>query len=307
MARGPILVTGSTGQVGGALARLLGPRADVLTPGRAELDLSSPESIRAYVRQHRPVWILNPAAYTQVDRAESEVEHAERINAIAPGVLGEVANEVGAVVIHFSTDYVFSGKGERPWREDDATAPQNVYGATKLAGEQALAASGAAHIIFRTSWVYAAKGKNFPLTILRVAREREEMKIVADQIGAPTLADDLAMLTLHAITKAEETGDAVAAVRERLGGVYHACDSGETSWHGFATEVVRLAAEREPGVRFARLLPIPTEEYPTPAARPLNSRMDCTRLQRCLGFDMPLWQESAAQFIEQYYQEPRSL
>jgi dTDP-4-dehydrorhamnose reductase len=263
------------------------------------MDLASPDAIRSYIRKHRPSWIINAGAYTAVDKAESEVELAEAINAIAPGVLGEEAAALRIPVIHFSTDYVFAGNGTKPWMESDATGPLSVYGRTKLQGEQMLAQSGAAHVIFRTSWVYGATGKNFFRTILRVAPERESMNIVADQFGAPTWARDLARLALHVIDKAGE--DAETAVR-CLQGCYHACGGGETTWFGFAEEILRLASHHQPDATFATLHPVPTAAYPTPAKRPANSRMNCSLLATKLGFQMPEWRESLATVSREYDQ-----
>jgi dTDP-4-dehydrorhamnose reductase len=273
---------------------------EVVAPLRAELDLSDPESVRRAVREVAPRWIVNPGAYTAVDKAEKEPELAYAVNRDAVRVLGEEAAAMGAAVISFSTDYVFPGDGTKPWLETDATGPLGVYGASKLAGEQALAASGAAYMVFRTSWVYGATGNNFLKTILRFAREKEEMKIVADQHGAPTWSEDLALLTVHVMKRMEDAAEGRSladAVRE-AGGVYHACDAGETTWFGFANEFVRLAQLKEPEQRFARLLPIPSSEYPTPAKRPLNSRMSCEKLKKELGFTMPEWRESVAQVME---------
>lgn len=296
----PVLVTGASGQVGGEIANLLLRRNQpVLTPTSAEFNLASPSVIRSYVRKHRPSWIINPAAYTAVDKAESEPELAEAINAIAPGILGEEAAALNVPVIHFSTDYVFAGNGIKPWVETDATGPLNTYGRTKLEGEQALAQSGAAHIIFRTSWVYGATGKNFFRTILRVARERESMNIVADQFGAPTWARDLARLALHII---DRTSSHPESAVKNLSGRYHACNGGETTWFGFAEEILRNAARYEPNVKFATLHPVPTEAYPTPAKRPENSRMDCSLLATKLGFTMPDWRESLAAVSAEYDQ-----
>jgi dTDP-4-dehydrorhamnose reductase len=300
---GRILLTGVNGQVGGALLPLLRARGEVVAPTRSELDLADGEAIARLVREVRPRWIVNPAAYTAVDRAESEKELAFAVNADAVRVLSEEAAKVGAAVISFSTDYVFAGDGERPWVETDATGPLGVYGASKLAGEQALAVTGAAHVVFRTSWVYGATGKNFLLTILKLAREREELKVVGDQFGAPTWSEDLARLTLHTMDKAEavsaERACSLTEAVRGLGGVYHACDAGETTWFGFAEEFLRIAHKAEPEQRFARLVPIATAEYPTPARRPRNSRMDCGRLERELGFRMPAWQTSVARVMEQ--------
>lgn len=300
-APGPILLTGVNGQVGGECLPLLQALGEVVAPTRAELDMSDPEAVRAFVRKIKPRWIVNPAAYTAVDKAESEADAAFAINEAGVKALAEEATTLGAPVLHFSTDYVFAGGGTEPWREDDPTAPLGVYGASKLAGEQALAASGAPYMIFRTSWVYGARGKNFLLTILRFAREKQEMKIVADQHGAPTSARDLARLVAHVITRFEReaasSGKPLAEVARPPSGVYHACDAGFTTWFGFAQEFVRLAQEAEPQQRFARLLPITTADYPTPAKRPANSRMRCEKLKTDLGFTMPTWQQSTAEIM----------
>jgi dTDP-4-dehydrorhamnose reductase len=274
-----ILITGTTGQIGGELLRLF-PKA--LAPTRADIDLTDEASIRACIRHHSPRWIINPAAYTAVDKAESEPDLAHAVNADAPRILGEEAQKIGATVLHFSTDYVFDGTKSAPYLEDDPTNPLGVYGASKLAGEQALAASGAAHIILRTSWVYGATGKNFLLTILKLAAERPELKIVADQHGAPTWSRDLATLAAKLI------------VAESIpSGVYHATSSGETTWHGFATEFLRLANIR------TNLIPIPTSAYLTPARRPANSRLNCDKLYRTVGVQLPNWQTSLAVVMQE--------
>lgn len=284
-----ILITGATGQVGGALLPALAAFGDLLTPNRRELDLASADSIRGYVRATRPRWIVNPAAYTAVDQAESEPELAHAINAEAPRLLGEEALRVGASVVHFSTDYVFDGKKAAPYVESDEPAPQSVYGRTKLAGERALAATGAPHLILRTSWVYGAVGRNFLRTVLRLASERPEMNIVADQHGAPTWSHDLARLTAHLLALDPDlTGQ---------GGVYHATSSGETTWHGFASEALRLARVREPAQTFAELRPVASHEYPTAARRPVNSRLDCGRLERAFHFSLPAWEQSLADVL----------
>lgn len=276
-----ILITGATGQVGSALLRLF-PQA--LAPTRAQLDLASEPEIRAFIRHHKPRWILNPAAYTAVDKAESEPALAHAINAEAPRILGEEALACGASVLHFSTDYVFDGTKPTPYTESDPTNPLSVYGASKLAGEHALAASGAPHLILRTSWVFAATGKNFLLTILRLARQRREMKIVADQHGTPTSAAALAALVAHILTLDPDL--------TQLGGLYHATSTGATTWHGFASEVLCQAQLLDPSTKFATLFPIPTSDYPTPARRPLNSRLDCTRLTSELAYTLPDWRTS---------------
>jgi len=289
---GPILITGSTGQVGGELVRLLAPLGEIHAPTRAELDLSDPDSIRRLVRKLRPRWIVNPAAHTAVDRAETERDAAYAINAIAPGVLGEEAQKIGAAVLHYSTDYVFAGTGTRPYVETDPTGPLGVYGASKLAGEQALAASGAAHLIFRTSWVYGATGKNFLLTVLRVARDKKEMSIVADQYGAPTWSRELARMAVAVLSKAPNAESARA-----FQGIYHAAGKGETTWFGFAQEALRLRRLAEPEASFAQLIPIPTSAYPTPAKRPENSRMDCGKLKAAFGFEFQPWEQALAQVL----------
>ena len=270
----PILITGTNGQIGGELLRLF---PEALAPTRAHLDLSSESSIRAYIRATNPRWIINPAAYTAVDKAESEPQIAAAINAETPRILGEEAAKIGATVLHFSTDYVFDGTKPTPYLESDPTNPLGVYGATKLAGEQALAATGAAHIILRTSWVYGATGKNFLLTILKLAAERAELKIVADQHGAPTWSRDLAQLTA-----------AIIAANPTESGLYHATAQGETTWHGFATQALRLANISTP------LLPIPTAAYTTPARRPANSRLNCDKLHQTFSLQLPPWQTSLA-------------
>ncbi len=299
MAAAKILLTGSTGQVGGELVPLLARLGEVVAPAHAAMDLSDAASVREVIRAVRPRWIVNPAAYTAVDKAESEPELAYAINRDAVGVMGEEARAIGAGVIHFSTDYVFDGVGERPYVETDATNPVSVYGASKLAGEQALAASGAGHLIFRTSWVYGARGKNFLLTILRLAREREVVHVVADQHGAPTWSRDLAAMTAHVMAQCESSGESLTDVLAAFGGTYHATCSGETTWHGFAAEAVKLARAREPEVRFAAIEAITTAEYPTAARRPVNSRMNTDRLAARFGWRMPDWRESLGRVMEE--------
>jgi dTDP-4-dehydrorhamnose reductase len=240
---------------------------------------------------------VNPGAYTAVDKAESEPELAYAINAEAVRVIGEEARAIGAGVIHFSTDYVFDGSGSAPYRETDATGPVSVYGASKLAGEKALEGSGAGHMIFRTSWVYGACGKNFLLTILKLARERETLRVVADQYGAPTWSRDLARMTAAVIGECEARSQELASALADVGGVYHAAGAGETTWHGFAAEAVRLQREQEPGVRLAAIEAITTAEYPTPAKRPANSRMNCARLKERFGWEMMDWRDSLREVL----------
>lgn len=298
-----ILLTGVIGQVGGELLPLLQPFGSVIAADLPSFDFLDPASVRRFARDCKPHWIVNPAAYTAVDKAESEYDLAYAINAEAPRVLGEVAAELGIPVIHFSTDYVFSGAGTKPWVETDETGPLGVYGATKLAGERALAATGAAHLIFRTSWVYGTRGKNFLLTILPLAFQKDELRIVNDQHGAPTWARDLARMVAHVMGKIKQKSAASGKSHEdevrAVHGIYHCVNAGETTWFGFAQEFLRLAAAARPGASIARLVPISSSEYPTSAKRPANSRLDCGRLREVFGFTMPAWQESAGAVVSE--------
>lgn len=296
---GRILLTGASGQVGAELLETLKPLGEVVAPSRAEMDMANGASVREVVRAVRPRWIVNAAAYTAVDKAESEPDLAYAINADAVKVIGEEAKRLEAGVLHFSTDYVFDGCSSTPYREIDSTSPVSVYGTSKLAGETLLGESGAGQLIFRTSWVYGARGKNFLLTILKLARERERVRVVADQHGAPTWSRDLARMAAAVIGQCEDRaqGWAIGAVLRDFGGVYHAAGSGETTWHGFAMEAVRLAREQEPGVRFAEVEAITTAEYPTPAKRPANSRMNCERLAERFGWRMMDWKDSLRQVM----------
>jgi dTDP-4-dehydrorhamnose reductase len=282
-----ILVTGVSGQVGFELARTLQGLGRVIAVDRSTLDLSNLDQVRSVVRDVRPALIVNPAAYTAVDKAESEVDLAMKINGETPGVLAEEAKKLGAPLIHYSTDYVFNGEKDGPYVEDDATGPQNAYGRTKLAGEQAIAASGANHLIFRTSWVYGARGKNFLLTMLRLGADRPELKVVADQFGAPTWSNTIATLTAHVVAQAIAAEDGGQWWHEHSG-VYHLTAGGSTSWHGFASAIFELSTlETKP-----RVLPIPASEYPTPAKRPGNSRMNGEKLSRVFGLVAPDWRNA---------------
>jgi dTDP-4-dehydrorhamnose reductase len=294
-----ILLTGSTGQVGGELLETLKPLGEVVAPMRDEMDLANAASVREMIRAVRPRWIVNAGAYTAVDKAESEPKLAYAINAEAVGVIGDEARAIGAGVIHFSTDYVFDGSGSMPYRETDATGPVSVYGESKLAGERALGESRAGHLIFRTSWVYGARGKNFLLTILKLARERETLMVVADQYGAPTWSRDLARMTAAVIGQCEVAarGGEPGMVLAEAGGIYHATGAGETTWHGFAAEAARLVREQEPGVRFAEVEAITTAEYLTAARRPVNSRMNCERLKERFGWRMMDWKDSLREVL----------
>jgi dTDP-4-dehydrorhamnose reductase len=298
---GPILLIGANGQVGRELFPLLNKLGTVITMPRSELDLGNAASIRGAIRELKPRWIVNAAAYTAVDMAESDAAAAFAINGVALGVIGEEALRVGAPVIHFSTDYVFAGDGDRPWSEDDPTHPLSVYGSSKLAGEKALANSGATHLIFRTSWVYGTQGQNFLLTILALARERDELRIVNDQHGSPTWSRTLAQLVTHVIGLGEETarkrGLQPAEAVAPIAGVYHACSKEFTTWFGFASEFLRMAQAANPQQHFATLIPVPSSAYPTAAKRPENSRLNCEKLARDLGFTLPLWQDSTSEVM----------
>jgi dTDP-4-dehydrorhamnose reductase len=285
--------------VGRELLETLKPLGEVVAPSRTKMDLANAASVQEMIRAVRPRWIVNPGAYTAVDKAESEPELAYAINAEAVRIIGQQAKAIGAGMVHFSTDYVFDGSGSAPYREMDTTCPVSVYGASKLAGEKALAESGVGHMIFRTSWVYGARGKNFLLTILKLARERETLRVVADQYGAPTWSRDLAKMTAEVIGHCEAAarGGELAGVLADVGGVYHAAGGGETTWYGFAAEAVQLQREREPGARFAAIEAITTAEYPTPAKRPANSRMNCERLKERFGWEMLDWKDSLREVL----------
>ena len=275
-----ILLTGKSGQVGWELAHALAPLDEVIAIDREDLDLTVPSRIASVVRSVRPEVLINAAAYTAVDRAESEPEAAHALNAAAVAVLAEEAKRVGALFVHYSTDYVFDGTKEAPYIEEDLPNPLNAYGRSKLAGERAIHDIGGAHLILRTSWVYSARGTNFLLTIRRLLREKKELRIVSDQIGAPTCARGLAVATAELLRRhgAAALGDA--------SGIYHATTSGSISWHGFATEIARLERPESP----ARIVPIASSEYPTPARRPRNSRLSNEKLLRRFGVALPRWE-----------------
>ena len=276
-----ILISGKHGQVSSELQKRLGAMGELVVPGRDQLDLAQPEQIRQQVRRVRPDLIINAAAYTAVDKAQSEKAATFAVNAQAPGILAEEAAALGIPLIHYSTDYVFDGRKGAPYTETDATNPLGVYGESKLAGEQAITAVQGKHLILRTSWVYSTHGHNFLLTMQRLLQEKPELRIVADQIGAPTWAGTIANSTL-ALIERWQAGESGAW------GTYHLSAQGETSWFGFAQAIGE--ALREQGKPCAHLLPIPSSDYPTPAARPLNSRLDCSRLLREWGVSQPDWQ-----------------
>jgi dTDP-4-dehydrorhamnose reductase len=278
-----ILLLGEHGQVSRELQRCLSGMSDLVVRGSAQLDLSNSAQIREQVLALRTQLIINAAAYTAVDLAESEPEQAFAINAEAPGLLAELAAELNAPLIHYSTDYVFDGSLERPYRETDTPNPLNVYGRSKLAGEQAITRVGGAHLILRTSWVYANHGRNFLLTLQRLLQTREQVSVVNDQIGAPTWAGSIAQATTELIQQ-WLTG------QPGSWGLHHLTAQGETSWFGFAEAIA--ATLREAGLPCARLLPISSAEYPTAAPRPLNSRLDCSQLQTDWGIRLPHWHQS---------------
>jgi dTDP-4-dehydrorhamnose reductase len=276
-----VLINGRNGQVSHELQRRLGAVGELIVLGRDQLDLAQPDQIRRQVQNLRPDLIINAAAHTAVDLAESEPQAAFAINAIAPGILAEEALALDIPLIHYSTDYVFDGLKAGPYNEDDAPNPLGVYGKSKLAGEQAIRDVQGRHLILRTSWVYSTHGRNFLLTMQRLLQEKPELRVVADQIGAPTWAGTIANSTLALIERwrANEVAN---------WGTYHLSAQGETSWFGFAQAIGE--ALRQQGKPCAALLPIPSSDYPTPAARPLNSRLDCSRLQRDWGVNQPDWQ-----------------
>ena len=278
-----ILVTGGAGQLGWELRRALAVFGEVVAPARDILDLSSADSIVAAVRGVRPGLIVNAAAYTAVDKAESEPDLALRINGDAPRILAEEAAARNAPMIHYSTDYVFDGEKAEPYREDDETAPINVYGQTKLAGEGGVVAANAAHLVFRTSWVYGPRGRNFLLTMLKVGRERKELKVVDDQAGAPTSARMIAEATAGVIAKSFAQGTIDPDRFRQIAGLYHLTAGGRTTWYGFAQAILQNRAG------MAKVLPIPTSGYPTPARRPQNSVLDNGKLEKQFGFRLPDW------------------
>lgn len=293
-----ILLTGTSGQLGHALlSHLPGlpAKAIVHAPQRAELDLSNAKQLRQCITDFKPDLIINPAAYTAVDLAESEADKAHAINAIAPAIMAEEAHKLGAGIIHYSTDYVYAGDKvdtEGNWQayvETDATAPLNVYGKTKLAGEQAIIASGCQHLILRTSWVYSTQGKNFFLTMLKLARERDQLRVVNDQWGTPNSADWLAAATCEIMAQLQQAQDA-AAWWQQFGGVYHLSASGKTNWFAFASAIIELADQQNKlGKSAPQISGIPASEYPVPARRPHNSLLSTEKMQAAFGLSIPVW------------------
>ena len=286
-----ILLFGRNGQLGWELNRSLQPLGEIVVLDIEEVDFSEPESLRKIVQDESPDVICNAVAYTAVDKAEGDEELALNINGVAPGVLAEEALKLGALLIHYSTDYVFDGTKTSPYVETDVPNPLNAYGRTKLAGEIAVQSSGCDYLIFRTSWVYASRANNFMLTMLKLAQERKELSIVADQIGAPTSARLIADVTLICIQQ---------ALKERLVGLfssdlYHLTASGQTSWHGFTEGIAKLASDNlNLPLAIKSIRAIPTSEYPTPAKRPMNSQLALTKLESIFTLKMPDWKESLA-------------
>jgi len=291
-----ILLVGCNGQVGWELQRSLAPlgsltACDFDSPEPLRADFAQPESLRALVQRVQPQVIVNAAAHTAVDKAESEPEFARTLNATAPGVLAQEAQRTGALLVHYSTDYVFDGTGSAPRTETSPTGPLSVYGRTKLEGEELITRSGCAHVILRTSWVYAARGGNFARTMLRLAAERDALNVIDDQIGAPTGADLLADVTAQVIRAVQ--------AQPALQGLYHCVAAGETSWFEYARFVIEWARARGQNIKVApeAIAPIATSAYPTPAQRPLNSRLDTRKLQAAFGLQMPHWQHGVQRML----------
>ena len=291
-----ILLLGKNGQVGWELQRALAPLGEVIALGRENGgDLADSDSLKANVRSIAPQVIVNAAAYTAVDKAENEAELAMQINCHAPAMLAREALVLGAMLLHYSTDYVFDGSGDQSRSEGAATAPLSVYGKTKLAGEEAIQSSGCLHLILRTSWVYAARGGNFAKTMLRLAAERDQLKVIADQIGAPTGAELLADLSAHMLRE---------TLRDpALSGIYHATATGETSWYDYAAFVIDYARRQGRPIRVEpdQLLPLRTSEYPTAAQRPLNSRLSNAKLQQNFGLCLPPWQQGVERMLDEIF------
>lgn len=293
-----ILLLGKNGQVGWELQRALSVLGEVIaldrhpaaTPyGTLAGDLSDLAGLREAIRSVSPQLIVNAAAYTAVDKAETDRELAHTVNALASQVMAEEAKRLDALLVHYSTDYVFDGTGTSPWKETDAVAPVNYYGATKLEGEQLIVASGCKHLIFRTSWVYAARGNNFAKTMLRLAKDRASLNVIADQVGVPTGADLLADVAVAALQK--------ALVNPALCGIYHLAPAGETSWHAYASYVIDFARTHGEVLAVEAINPIPTTEYPTPASRPLNSRLATDKLRDSFSLHLPDWQSGVTRML----------
>jgi dTDP-4-dehydrorhamnose reductase len=291
-----ILLFGKDGQIGWELQRALAPLGEVVALGRADRapiagDLRDPDAVAAAVRRVAPQWVVNAAAYTAVDRAETESDLAHVVNATAVGALARAAHAANAWLVHYSSDYVFDGSAATPWREDDPTGPLGAYGRSKLAGEELVRASGCRHLILRTSWVFAARGTNFVRTMLKLARERDSLRVVADQVGAPTGAELLADVTAHAMRRAEP----------QLAGTYHVAAGGEASWHAVARHAIARARERGAQLRVVddAIAAIPSAAYPQAARRPANSRLDTTKLRSTFDLALPPWQAGVDRVVDE--------
>ncbi|QBP73979.1 dTDP-4-dehydrorhamnose reductase [Herbaspirillum huttiense] len=293
-----ILLFGCNGQLGWELQRSLAPLGELISLHSLSQeycgDLADLDGIAQTIAAVSPDVVVNAAAYTAVDKAESEGERARIVNALAPQRMAMAAAQCGALLVHYSTDYVFDGNGHQARREEDLTGPLNVYGKTKLEGEQAIAASSCAYLIFRTSWVYAARGGNFARTMLRLGAQREQLNVIDDQTGAPTGAELLADASAHAIVQ--------ALAHPELQGLYHLTAAGQTTWFAYAQQVFALARELGGPSELARLVPIPTSAYPTPASRPLNSRLDCSKFQAAFGLVLPAWQIGVARMMKELHE-----
>ncbi|MEI7729696.1 MAG: dTDP-4-dehydrorhamnose reductase [Verrucomicrobiota bacterium] len=291
MDRPRVLIIGKNGQVGWELRRTLAPLGEVVAVDYPEIDFSQADSLRNWMREVRPRIVVNAAAYTAVDKAEKELDLAAKINALAPGILAEEAKRLGALLVHYSTDYVYDGAKREPYVETDATGPLSAYGRTKLDGDLAVQQVDGAHLIFRLCWVYGARGQNFMLTMMRLAREREQLRVVSDQFGSPTWSRMIAATT-------------TLAVQQLLGqkdfngrkGVYHLCSSGHTSWHQFADQIVRLMPEE--GKKCRQVDAITTADYPTPARRPAYSVLSCDKLKHTFGLVLPTWEDSLRMVLD---------
>jgi dTDP-4-dehydrorhamnose reductase len=286
-----ILLIGKNGQVGWELRRTLAPLAEVVAVDYPEINLTDTPTLRRFVAGTRPAVVVNAAAYTAVDKAETETELCRQINAVAPGVLAEEAKKLGALMVHYSTDYIFDGAKTSPYVETDAPNPLGAYGRTKLEGDRAVKASGADHLIFRLCWVYGARGQNFMLTMQRLAREREKLRVVGDQFGCPTWSRMIAETTALALKQVLAGADCSA-----YNGEYHLAAFGQTSWHGFASRIIEWMPEAERKCRAVEK--ITTPEYPTPAKRPAYSVLDCGKLQKTFGLRLPDWEASLRQVLD---------
>ena len=292
-----ILVTGTTGQVGHALQEVLRGRGQILAPTRSDFDLSCPNSLVERLDALEPTLIINSAAYTAVDRAEDEVELAFRVNAEAPTVIAHWASRHRVPFVQFSTNYVFSGVSDRPWREDDPCEPLSVYGKSKLKGELSVREAGGAHLIARTSWVYAAVGNNFVRTIFKLAQEKIELRVVSDQLGTPTSAKSLAWALKSVLP--DDVGEMSAAF-SKVGGILHIANAGSTSRHGFASSIVKGLRERAIELKVIDIVPTRTKDFSAKAVRPLESRLDLTRLAGTFGINMPGWQQALSEELDEF-------